>query len=61
MPFLEEMVSNAELLDCAVCGEETLPTHEVVLSIAGNITELKMLSTTSWNAASGYSRRNVAA
>lgn len=46
LAFLEEMIGNAELLDCAECGEETLHTHEEVLSTMGNLTELTMRCTT---------------
>jgi hypothetical protein len=43
--FLEEMISNAELLDCEQCQDQTLHTHEEVLRIDGNVTELRMRCT----------------
>lgn len=45
LAFLEEMLANAELLDCAGCGEQTLHTHEQVVSVAGGVTELVMRCT----------------
>ncbi|WP_022821560.1 hypothetical protein [Hymenobacter norwichensis] len=45
LDFLEEMISNAELLNCVTCQDETLHTHEEVLSIHGSVTELKMRCT----------------
>lgn len=43
--FLEEMISNAELLNCASCQEQTLHTHEEVLSRIDKLTELQMRCT----------------
>lgn len=45
LAFLEEMIGNAELLDCAGCGAETLHTHEEVLRIISPLTELTMRCT----------------
>jgi hypothetical protein len=45
LDFLEEMISNAELLNCVTCQDETLHTHEEVLGIHGGVTELKMRCT----------------
>ena len=45
MNFLEDSIANAELLNCAECGEETLHTHEEVLGTFGDSQEVLMRCT----------------
>ncbi|QIL78254.1 MULTISPECIES: hypothetical protein [Hymenobacter] len=45
LAFREEMLDNAELLDCASCADTTLHTHEEVLRKSETVTELRMWCT----------------
>lgn len=40
--FLEEIIENAELLDCLTYQEGTLHVHEEVISVEGSVTEVVM-------------------
>lgn len=49
LAFLEEMLENAELLNCVTCQEDTLHVHEEVLSVADGVTEVLMRCTNCMN------------
>lgn len=46
LAFLQAMLENAELLDCLTCQDDTLHTHEEVLSVVATVTEIRTRCTT---------------